>query len=160
MANRTMQAKTLKMKRMKRLFPKHMSASYIPVGMPPNRLVMNEYKERTKSLAFDDKYLAYLDSIARFRGKTPGKVEAERCWERIRDACPTMMSVILVNNRIRTVWMFFNQERTQFILLEDNYLGKFLRTSIRYQDRDRCIARFKSDQVRWVEFVSSSSPKP
>lgn len=160
MVNRTMQAKSLKMKRMKRLFPRRLSADYIPVGMPPNRLVMAQYKESAKSLAFDQKYMDWLETIARFRGKPPGKLEAEKAWERIKDACPNLMNVVLEASQVRNVKMFYNSERTQFILLEENYVGRFVRASIRYQDRDRCIARFKSSQVRWVEFVSSSPPKP
>lgn len=159
MANRSMQAKTLKMRRMKRTFPRYMSADYIPTGKPPNQLVMSEYKERTRSLAFDDKYMNWLDTVTRFHNKPPGKVEAEKTWERIRDACPTLMNVTLEVNQVRCVKMFFNQERNQFVLYEENYTGRYIRASIRYQDRDRCIARFKSSQVRWVEFVSSSPAK-
>lgn len=158
MANRTMQAKSLKMKRMKRTFPRYMSADYIPTGAPPNRMVMSEYKERTKSLAFDQKYMDWLETIARFRGKPPGKLEAEKAWERIKDACPNLQCVSLEANKVHTVKMFWNQDRTNFILYEENYVGRYIRASIRYQDRDRCIARFKSNQVRWVEFVSSSPP--
>lgn len=158
MANRSMQAKALKMKRMKRTFPRYMSADYIPVGMPPNRLVMSEYKERTRSLAFDQKYMDWLDTVSRFRGKPPGKLEAENAWKRIKDACPNLMNVVLEKTQVRDVKMFFNSERTQFIILEENYVGRYIRASIRYQDRNRCIARFKSNEVRWVEFVSSSPP--
>lgn len=156
MANRTMQAKKLKMKRMRRTSPKSYTASYISCGAPPNRLVMGEYKERTRSLAFDDKYLNWLETVTRFKNKPPGKVEAEAAWRRIADACPTLMNVTLEINANRCVKMFFNQERNQFVLYEENYGGHFIRTSIRYQDRGRCIARFKSSQVHWVEFVSSS----
>lgn len=159
MANRAMEAKRNKMKRMRRLFPRRMSADYIPVGMPPNRLVMQEYKERTRSLAFDQKYMDWLETVTRFAGKPPGKLEAEKAWERIKDACPTLMNVSLVHNKVRCVKMFWNQDRTQFILLEENYVGRFIRASIRYQDRQRLLDRFKSDTVRWVEFVSSSPPE-
>lgn len=158
MANRTMQAKSLKLKRQRRLFPKHMSASYIPVGMPPNRLVMQEYKERTKSLAFDDKYMAWLELIARFRGKPPGKVEAEAAWARIRDASPHLMRVRLSdkNDKTKEVWMYFNSERTQNIIYEENYVGRFIRASIRYQCGERAKARFVAGSVNWVECVSCS----
>lgn len=156
MVNRAMEAKRLKMKRMKRTFPKRYTSDYIPVGMPPNREVMGEYKERTKSLAFDDKYLAFLELLARFKNKPPGKVEAEASWARIRDACPSLMNVVLVNTGICKVQMFYNSERTAFIIYEENYVGRFIRASIRYQNRERCLARYKSGQVQWVEFISSS----
>lgn len=160
MANRVMQAKRAKMVRMKRTFPKHMQASYIPVGAPPNRLVMSECKERTRSLAFDHEYLNWLETVTRFKNKPPGKVEAEATWRRLRDACPTLMNVTLEVNLNRCVKMFYNQERNNFIIYEENYTGRFVRASIHYQDRKRCIDRFKSNTVRWVEFVSSSPPEP
>ena len=60
MVNRTMQAKGLKLKRQKRLFPRHLSADYVPTGKPPNQLVIREMKERAAGLAFDDEYIDYL----------------------------------------------------------------------------------------------------
>lgn len=162
MANRVMAQKAAKAKRQRRLFPKRFSADYIPVGMPPNRLVMQEYKERTRSLAFDDKYLSWLETVTRFKNKPPGKLDVEKAWQRVRDAAPSLMCVTLThkNNHTKCVKMFFNSERTQFILYEENYVGRFVRASIRYQDGERCKARFLADQVRWVEFVSSSPPEP
>ena len=65
MANRTMAAKALKLKKMKRLFPKQYQANYIPVGRGPNMEVMAGYKERAKGLAFDQKF---LDSSKCLRG--------------------------------------------------------------------------------------------
>lgn len=162
MVNRVMAAKAAKHRRMKRLFPKKLAADYIPVGAPPNRLVMQEYKERTRSLAFDDKYLAWLELISRFRGKPPGKKEAEDAWKRIRDACPALMRfrVSDKDSKIHEVFMYFNSERTNFIIYEENYVGRFIRASIPYQDRERCLARWRSSTVRWVECVSSSPPEP
>lgn len=158
MANRAMEAKRHKMKRMRRTFPKSYLSNYIPVGRGPNQEVMAQYKEASRSLAFDQKYMDWLETIARFRGKPPGKVEAEKAWARIKDACPNLQCVTLEASKARHVKMFYSQDRTQFILLEENYVGRYIRASIRYQDRDRCISRFKSNEVRWVEFVSSSPP--
>lgn len=159
MANRTMQQKSLKLKRQRRLFPKKLSADYVAVGSGPNRYVMSEYKERTRSLAFDQKYLDWLETTSRFKNKPPGKVEAEKTWERIRDACPSLMNVTLVHTQAKCVKMFFNSFGDQYILYEENYIGRYIRASIRYQSRERLLDRFKTDSVRWVEFVSSSPPK-
>jgi len=160
MANSTMQAKAAKLRKQRRLFPKHLAASYVPVGRGPNKEVMSGYKERTRSLAFDKTYLDWLETVTRFHGKPPGKLEAEKAWERIRDAAPNLSCVTLVDNKVQNVKMFWNDARNQFILLEENYVGRFIRASIRYQDGERCKRRFLSGQVRWVEFVSSSPPEP
>lgn len=185
MANRTMKAKADKAQRQKRLFPRSYSADYIPVGRGPNRDVMAMYKESSRSLAFGPEYLAWLETVTRYRGKPPGKVEAEQAierlrnaktnpshylsvvlnempatWARIKDVCPTLMNVVLEDSPLRHARMFWNQKRDRFILLELHHIGRYMRSSMVYQDGDRCKARFISDTVRWVEFVSSSPPKP
>jgi hypothetical protein len=185
MVNRTMQAKTIKRNKQRRLFPKRFTAEYISVGAPPNRLVMNEYKERTKSLAFDAKYMEWLEKITRFRGKPPGKKEADEAaarinkyrvnphswlaelrdarptwWARIGEVCPSYMHVALEDSAVRLSKMFFSTDGTHFILYEENFIGRIARLSITYQNRERCIARWRADQVRWVSTVSSSPPEP
>lgn len=185
MGNRAIEQKRLKMKRAKRLFPKNYSATYIPVGRGPNKDVMAEYKERSRSLAHSPEYLEWLESVTRFRGVPPGRVEAREAaerivnakakpdyylsvalnemptaWARIKDVCPLLMNVVLVNNMKHHVRLFWNQQRNRFILLELNHIGRFMRASMVYQDGERAKARFQSDSVRWVEFVSSSPPKP
>jgi hypothetical protein len=187
MANKTMEAKRQKMKRAKRLFPKSYSADYIPVGRGPNKEVMASYKERSRSLAFSPEYLAWLEDVTRFRGKPPGKLEAEQAaerianakgkpsyylslclnempatWARIKDVCPMLMNVVLVDNMRQHVRMFWNERRDKFILLELNHIGRYMRASMVYQDGERAKRYFRTnpETVRWVEFVSSSPPKP
>ncbi len=179
------QAKIMKMKRAKRLFPKSYSADYIPVGRGPNQDVMSEYKERSRSLAFSPEYLAFLEVHARFHGKPPGKLEAEQAaarlakatgtpsyylsvalnefptaWARIKDVCPMLMNFVIEDTAMRHVRMFRNQMNNRFVLLELHHIGRYMRCSMVYQDRERCLDRFRSNTVRWLEFVSSSPPKP
>ena len=71
-----------------------------------------------------------------------------------------LMNIVLEDNMRRHVRMFWNSERNKFILLELHHVGRFMRASMVYQDSERLKDRFKSDTVRWVEFVSSSPPKP
>lgn len=183
MGNRATEQKRLKIKKAKRLFPKTYAADYIPVGRGPNRDVMSEYKERSRGLAFDQKYLDWLELVSRFRGKPPGKLEAEQAaariknergtpglalrriakecpdmWARVADVCPSLMNIRLEDTAARTVFMFWASARDRFILIEDNHVGRYIRASIVYADGGRAKARFVSDQVRWVEFVSSSPP--
>ncbi len=169
MANRTMQAKSLKLKRQRRLFPKQYCSDYIAVGGGPNREVMGEYKERSKSLAFDAKYLEFLEAHARFKNVPPGKHEANvrlakmkledysLTWQRIQEAAPNLQHVVLIHKLHKRVSMYYNQERTQFILWEEDFAHCTARASIRYQSRERLLERLRNDDVKWVGFVSSPS---
>lgn len=88
MANRTMQAKALKLQRQLRKLPRRIadppgefvkhSSTVIPARMlaegvsaprSPNRELMDGYKHRAKSLGM-------ADAVARFSGVPPGRLEA------------------------------------------------------------------------------------
>jgi hypothetical protein len=160
MANRSMQAKSLKLKRQRRLFPRSLSADYVPTGKPPNTQVIQEYKERTRSLAFDDEYIDYLVKRASMEKAWPhpGRAEIEAHLQRIKEAAPGLMCVSLLDSKITKVRMFFNESRNRFVLFEDNKLQNFIRTSLVYMDRQRCIRAFQSESVRWVSFSSLRPP--
>jgi hypothetical protein len=162
MANRAMEAKRLKMKRHRRLAPVKYHAHYIPTGMPPNQLVMQELKERAKGLAFDDEYAEYLsvraDMDRQGQHISEGRREVAAHIKRIQDVAPAMMNVVLMATKLKRVKMFYNEDRTRFILLEENLLTHSCQTSLAYMDRKRCIAAFRSDRVRWVRFSSTSPP--
>ena len=151
MANRTMAAKALKLKKMKRLFPKQYQANYIPVGRGPNMEVMAGYKERAKGLAFDQKFLDFLEMCSRFKGKPPGKVEAEAAIRRILEVVPQDMSFTLIRNVFQWARVFFNSEKTCFILLHENYKEGRVRTSMTYHSKDNIIRAWNMDRIRWVE---------
>lgn len=158
MANRTMQAKGLKAKRQKRLFPRHLAADYIPTGKPPNMLVMRELKERSRSLAFDEEYIDYLvkrrymDAAGQHISEGRRLVSAH--ITRIQQTAPAMTCVTICDTVVRKTLLFYNEERTRFIIYEANRLEKFVRTSMAYMDRQRCIDAWKSDNTRWVYFSS------
>lgn len=162
MANRTMAAKRLKLRKQKRLFPKYLGASYVPTGKPPNMLVMQELKERSRGLAFDGEYADYLVTrmLMDMQGQHlhPGREEVKQHIRRIQETAPSLMNVTLVDNKICRVQMYFPSERNKFVLYEENRLEHFIRTSMVYMDRERCIAAMKSDRVRWVHFSSVHPP--
>lgn len=160
MANRSMQAKTLKLKRQKRLFPVHLSAHYIPAGKPPNQLVMQQLKESAKGLAFDDEYAAYLVHREQLKGlyPHPGREEVKAHIKRIQDTAASLMNVVLTNTKMCKTSLFYNSERNRFVLFEDNLMENTLRTSMVYMDRSRIIAAWRSNTVRWVRFSSVRPP--
>lgn len=179
--------KELKLKKQKRLFPKSYSADYIPVSRRPGagHELITQRRESQRSLAFDAKYGEYI--VDKFAGVPAGRHEVQQklnaqpktpalpdkdkllsvamnefptAWARIRDVCPHLMNIILENSRVRHVRMFWNEKRNRFILLELSHVGRYMRCSIVYSDGERAKSRFKSNEVRWIEFVSSSPPNP
>lgn len=164
MANRSMQAKALKLKRQKRLFPRYLGADYIPTGKPPNQMVMQELKERARGLAFDEEYADYLQVRKEMdrQGQhiSEGRVLVAAHIQRIQNVAPALMNVVICNTKIQKTKLFYNEERNKFVLYEENALTKEIRTSMVYMDRARCIAHWRSDTVRWVYFSSVRLPTP
>lgn len=162
MANRTMQAKELKHKKQRRLFPKKFAADYIPVGNGPDRFVIRDYKMRNKSLAFDAKYMEYLEKRTRFAGVPSGRFAAEQLSELLR----TMEEKVqFVNLRPRHPFyqtlMFFNSERTFYMIYEEDYRRQTVSCSIRYQFRQNCLDDWKADKTRWASVTPlAQSPPP
>lgn len=160
MANRAIAAKTLKMKKQRRLFPKQYQANYIPVGRGPNQEVMAGYKERTRGLAFDQKYLDFLELHARFKGKSPGRVEVEAAIRRIEEFVPQQMYFTVIKNCVQWCRVYFNSQHTLYILLHENYKNGTVRTSMSYSDKDRIISAWNTDRIRWVECKALSPKEP
>lgn len=157
--NRSMQAKALKLKKQKRLFPKSYAADYIPTGMPPDRQVMREYKERTRGLAFDDAYMAHLEAKAKFKGVPAGRFEVMNRLKFIECELGELKFVTIHEDFGCKAQLFYNSERTAFMIMEVNYTDEVIRTSIRYMDRDRCILRWKDKDIRWISIVSTNPMK-
>lgn len=166
MANGTMEAKRNKMRRAKRTFPKSYCSNYIPVGMPPNRLVMGEYKERARGLAFDAEYLAFLEKTARFKGKTPARLVAETraALERIETIAPNKMCFKLIENSALRARCFFNSERTLWVIMEENFKEGQIKTSMTYASKDSIVYAWKKDKLKWVTIthkrISREVPAP
>lgn len=149
MASRAIEAKRLKMKKAKRLFPKTYQSDYIPCGAPPNRFVIREYKDRAAGLAFDAKYMEELEKRARFRGVPPGRREALDLAAKIRSAEPTVLEFKLIHNHKLHAVLLFTSEMKYFRVRETNLITGVERVSIKYMDKARCIERWKTDTIRW-----------
>jgi hypothetical protein len=162
MSNSNMRAKADKARRQKRLFPRHLASDYIPTGKPPNMLVMRELKERTRSLAFDEEYIEYLVTRAILDAKgqhiSSGRREVSAHIQRIKDTAPALTCVTLSNSVACKAFLFYNEERNRFILFEENKVKKFIRTSMVYMDRKRCLDSWMNDTTRWVYFSSVHPP--
>ena len=159
MANRSMQAKTLKMKKARRSFPKSYSSDFIPVGRAPNRELMAGYKEHARGLAFDATYMEWLETkYQRFHGKTPERVycEARAALQRIEELAPAKMCFKLMENSALRTRCFFNAERTVWVIMEEDFRKGVVRTSMTYSCKDNIIYAWKREKLRWVVFSKSS----
>lgn len=162
MTNRSMKAKGDKARRQRRLFPRNLSASYIPTGKPPNQLVMRELKERSRSLAFDDEYIDYLVKRKQMDAEGQHISEGRRLVaahiKRIQEVAPAMTCVTICDTLARKTLLFYNESHDRFILYEANRIDKFIQTSMVYMDRKRCLDHWKADTTRWVHFSSVRPP--
>ena len=152
MANRTMQAKALKLKRQRRLFPKNYAADYIPCGAGPDKFLMREHKLRTKSLAFDDAYMKRLEERQRFKGVPAGRYEVLKRLKMLEETFGADYHFVnLRNDNQQLVQLFYNSERTAFAIVETDFENLVVRMSMKYMDKERCIATWKSNKLRWVQ---------
>ena len=62
MPNRTLQAKELKRKKQRRLFPKQLGAGYISVGSRFNKELASVSRGRVSGRAFDEEFNRYIDA--------------------------------------------------------------------------------------------------
>lgn len=157
MANRTMQQKTLKLKKARRVFPKRYSSDYVSVGMPPNKAVMSEYKERTKSLAFDEDYLRYLDAKTRFKGVSPGRVEARERALKLREEIPDLLFVVYLENVYQRVRIYFNSQKNVAIVEHFDKKRMIVRKSICYDSIEYARVKWEKGKCCWVEAVPFSN---
>lgn len=158
MANRSMEAKRLKIKKMKRLAPRRYSADYISTGAPPNRIVMSEYRMRTKSLAFDPAYLAYLEAKAPFKNVSPGKLEIRKTLERMQaEGYADKVGYSILSNSIQKVMIYRNNDHTLFRICHEHFRNRTVRWSIEYKSKEIAETRWNMDRVVWVELKTSPS---
>lgn len=160
MANRNMQAKALKLKRQKRLFPRHYAADYIPVGRSTEgNVLQREARDRVKSLAFDDEYMKYLETKQRFHGVPAGRHEVLQHLNRIEMAVDDALKfVVIAKTNDVECQLFYNSDRTVFVLLEVEFTTGVTRSSMRYMDRMRCLDAYKRNEVRWVHYAPLCPP--
>lgn len=150
MANRSIEAKKLKMRRAKRTFPKSYCSNYIPVGSGPNRQVMGDYKERARGLAFDSKYMSWLEEVSRFKGKTPARCEVEAHIRRIEDIAPEKKCFQLMENSSLRARCFYNSSKTHWVIMEENFKEGKICTSMTYSSKDSIIYAWRKQKLKWV----------
>lgn len=149
MANRVLAQKALKAKRQRRLFPRNYSSDYIPVGKPPVREVIHQYKEHARGLAFDDAYMKFLEAHARWHGVPPARKAVLDHIYRIQNEIPQMLFVLLADNYKRKTSLFFNSTKKSFIVMEQELTKGIFKTSMTYGDHDRILRAWLENYIRW-----------
>ena len=152
MANRTMEAKRIKMKKMRRAWA-------IPLqrrsGMNPNRIVINEYKDRARGLMLEDdisdsiiqKHAHSLERAAALKRQADLEIQFDASL-RFRGPGP--------QNNYQESWVYFNSQQTSYILVhQDKKLG-IERRSIAYSCKEILITKWNMGRTTWVELRSTS----
>lgn len=150
MANRTMAAKRLKMKRQRRAWAVPLSRSS---GMNPNRIVINEYKDRARGLMLEDdisdsviqKHAHSMQHSAALKRQAELELKLDTQL-RFRGPGPC--------NNLEESWVYFNSQQTVYCIVHtDKKLG-IARRSIAYSCKEILITKWNMRKTTWVELRS------
>lgn len=169
MPNRVMEAKALKLQRQLRklprplpdttpqLFldnkvrpiPKRLGAEGVVAPRQPNSELMQGYKHRAASLAREDK-------PGKFTGTAPGRREADEAIRRLEVQFNTYLSFTVLDTRVHRARVFFNPERTAYVLLYEKFYDdcEILR-SLPHCDKKELIDNFRRKSLTFVKHVTS-----
>lgn len=151
MANRTIQAKVLKMRRRGRF--KTFSKGLISTGQGPNGNVIAEYVARAR---INPKQAALDARFPGAGGTAPKRVEVLKKLEKMLNSTPVERSVILFNGRFKRISLYFTEDHTIFFFMEEWIGTDQVRRSITYSNRTRAMQVYRAGKVVWVESTTPS----
>lgn len=178
MANRVMEQKRMKIKRMRRAWAKPLSRKS---GMNPNRIVLNEYKERAKGLAIDERdadmiaaelifredmgfskklsrSLAQAGAFPREKQTPHGRIEALRRQGELEavmpDGCDLRIRGPGPSNCYQESFIYFNAQKTCWLVLHRDLRKRIQRRSITYSSKELLLMLWNMDKTTWVERIS------
>lgn len=163
MANRVMQQKKQKMKRERRAWARPLS---IAGGKTPAKGVIQEYKERAKGLGIDEAEVNRLilqlyghlpftctpAGIAEMKQKGLDKLVAE-----LKEIVPQLYFFTLIDNCYQRCRVYFNAQKTCFIIVHDDLRRKVIRRSIEYHDKDLIVSKWHSGKITWIRYSQIQS---
>lgn len=151
MANRTMQAKSLKLRRQKRAWAKPLA---IASGITPNRGVLGEYKERAKGLGLSEYEQDQLIRLFYKRdpivGTPAGRAEVLALLEELKKRVPELMFFEVLDNCYQRCVLFYNSDKTCWIVSHTDKRKHITRRSIEYGTKSRALQVWYMDKVIWV----------
>lgn len=166
MVNRTMQQKTLKLRKAKRLFPRRYSADAINVGTISNPIVMQEYKARAKGIGVDTAFIDAMFGINIRENKrfsehvhTPRK-DVQKLREKLMEDVPFEHHIVVEQTRHTTLILFFeyNDGKAYFHLV-DKFLQR-VKKSKRYPTLTyaKQILQMGKSCIHWQETFDIPPP--
>lgn len=158
MTNRNMTTKVLKIKKLRRSFPKNYAANYVTVGRRPNQEILAGYKERAKSLAFDEAFWDWV-SPPRFKGVPPARYAVLQQIEKLEERFPLKLCFSIISTSFQKCLIFFNSEKTCFVVVHVDYVKGIFRRSLAYSNKERAVSAWNTSKVRWVEHSSFTNMK-
>ena len=149
MASRWVQAKQIKMQRMKRSHLKTYSAGYIPVGRTPNKQVFQMYLNSAKSGRHSvQEYVQAMLMV-----NAPRTEALARRLEVLAEV-PLERNIILFKSKRKKIMLFFDESHSRFFIVECNRILGFIRKSIVYSSRNRALHVFNNNKIKWKDTVS------
>lgn len=147
MGNRVIAAKRMKMKKMRKAWAIPLSRKG---GQTPNRIVINEYKQRARGLMLEDDISESIiqkfchDNERREALRRQAELELE-----LGDA--RRYSGPGPNNKFEESWVYYNPEKTVFFILHKDKRLNIERRSIGYSCKEILYAKWNTGRVTWVE---------
>lgn len=150
MVNRVIEAKRIKIKKMRRAWSVPLQRS----GMKsPNRIVINEYKDRARGLMLEDdisdgviqKHARSLERASALKRQAELELRFD-AQLRFKGPGPC--------NAYEESWVYFNSQQTCFFVVhQDKKLG-IERRSIEYSCKEILIMKWNMSKTTWVEIRS------
>lgn len=165
MANRTMQAKRLKLQRqLRRLprviedppgeftehsktpIPKRLLAEGVRAPQIPQREILQGYKHRAKSLEKEE-------GRTRFEGVPAGKFDIilAQQSQRVETLVDSRIGFVIAKTKVHWAKVFRNSQGTAFVILYVNFKEGVIRTSMTYRFQKNIVDDFRSNKLTWVE---------
>lgn len=152
MVNRSMQQKTLKLRKQRRAWAKPMS---IVSGISPNKEVISGYKERAKGLALTDQE---VDALYRrlykrdpWKGDGPARRAVLDILQKRSELTPDFLFFSIVDNTFQRCRVYFNAQKTCYYLVHEDFRKRIVRTSLTCNNKERITTLWDTDRVTWVE---------
>lgn len=168
MANRTLQAKAMKLRRQNRKLPRRytepegeftehsktpiparLKAEGVRAPMRPVQEILQIYRNSANSLKKEE-------APTRFAGVVPGRKEVfdrllELHFSRIAKLVDSRIGFTILDTKAHWARVYRNAEKTAFVILYVNFKEGVMKTSMSYRFQKNIVDDFRADKLTWVE---------
>lgn len=153
MANRTMAAKALKLRRQNRALPRTLTINRKGAS-GPNRVVLDEYKQRAASLGYEEANAWFVRCDGKITNEGWNMLAAGK--QDIRDRSAEILRrfdnplfVEHVSNPSQRIRIYFNSRQDEVIVQQMHFLQRVVRLSFCFTSIDDAYYALKQDIVPW-----------